>query len=238
MPVSRGVASLRAARLGEVACLGSLRGLPFPIARPPRREIRTVVRVARNLLLLAVVGLLALPAASHATPVSDCAADGDLDKSYSDAELQKALDNIPGDLDEYSNCRQVIRGALSSGSDKGENRPASGSPGGGGGGSISAEEEAARAADGAELQALTGGGDGSSPSVNVGGEKVEPGTNGLFDLASASNDLPVPLLVALVAIGLLAIVGGLVALRERVPALARIPLLSKIPRVPLPRFRR
>jgi hypothetical protein len=37
-----------------------------------------------------------------------------------------------------------------------------------------------------------------------------------------------------------ALIGGLVALRERIPALARIPLLSKIPtpRVPFPRFRR
>ena len=41
--------------------------------------------------------------------------------------------------------------------------------------------------------------------MNVDGEEVEPGSNGLFDLASASNDIPVPLLVALIAIGLLAI---------------------------------
>jgi hypothetical protein len=76
--------------------------------------------------------------------------------------------------------------------------------------------------------------------VEVGGEQVEPGSNGLFDLASASNDLPVPLIVALVALALLAIVGGLVALRDRVPVLGRIPLLSKIPtlRVPFPPFRR
>jgi hypothetical protein len=69
---------------------------------------------------------------------------------------------------------------------------------------------------------------------------VKPGSNGLFDLASASNDLPVPLLVALIALALLAVIGGLVALRERVPVLARIPLLSKIPtpRVSFPRFRR
>ena len=74
--------------------------------------------------------------------------------------------------------------------------------------------------------------------MSLDGEEVEPGSNGLFDLASASNDVPVPLLVALIAIGLLVILGGLVVLRERVPALARIPLLSKIPRVSFPRFRR
>jgi hypothetical protein len=210
----------------------------------PEEGIRTVIRVVRNLLLLAVLGLLALPAGAQAAdPISDCNFDGDLDRRYSNSELRKALDNLPGELEEYSNCRQVISGAITSGSDKGENRPGSGSGGGGGsgsdgGGSISAEEEAARAQDGADLEALTSGADASSPSLNIGGEKVEPGSNGLFDLASASNDVPVPLLVALIAVGLLAIVGGFVALRERMPALARIPLLSKIPRVPLPRFRR
>ena len=42
----------------------------------------------------------------------------------------------------------------------------------------------------------------------------QPGADGLFDLASATNDIPIPLLVALVAIGLLVILGGLVALRD------------------------
>ena len=74
--------------------------------------------------------------------------------------------------------------------------------------------------------------------MNVGGEQVQPGTNGLFDLASASNDVPVPLVLALIRIGVLALVGGFVALRERVPGLARVPLVSKIPRVSRPRFRR
>jgi hypothetical protein len=188
--------------------------------------------------MLAALAALVLPAAAVADPVSDCARDGDLDKSYTNTQLHKALGDIPGDLDEYSNCRQVINGAIASGSDKGDNRPGSGSAGGGGGGgSAGPDEEQARAQDDAELQAITGDRD-SKPSLNVGGEKVEPGSNGLFGLASASNDIPVPLLVALIAIGVLAILGGLVALRERVPAVARLPLLSKIPSVSLPRFRR
>lgn len=198
-----------------------------------------MIRVARNLALLAALGLLAIPASAAASPLSDCTADGDLDKSYSNSELRKALDNIPGDVDEYTNCRDVIGAAITSPSDKGENRPGDGSggSGGGGGGSISAEEQGARDQDRAELDAITAD-KNDSPRVDVGGEQVEPGSNGLFDLASASNNLPVPLLLALIALGVLALVGGLVALRERVPALARIPLLSKLPRVPLPRFRR
>ena len=76
--------------------------------------------------------------------------------------------------------------------------------------------------------------------MDVGGQSVQPGDDGLYDLASASNDLPVPLLIALIALGLLAVTGTLVALRSRIPALARLPLLSKIPapRVPSPRSSR
>jgi hypothetical protein len=188
------------------------------------------------MLVLAVLALLALPVGASANPVIDCARDGTLDKQYSNAELQRALDNIPGDLDEYSNCREIISGAITGGSDKGGNRPTTGADGS----PLPADEHAARGKDNEDLAAITGDPDRNRPSVEVGGERVEPGSNGLFDLASSSNDLPIPLLVALIALALVALIGGLVALRERIPALSRIPLLSKIPtpRVSLPRFRR
>lgn len=180
-----------------------------------------------------------MPASAQASPVTDCAQDGKLDRQYSNSELRKALDNIPTDLDEYGDCREIISGAIQNDSDKGEGRPSST---GSDGGPLGPEEQSARTKDNEELAAIAGdgGGDPPAPSVEVGGETVKPGSNGLFDLASASNDLPVPLLVALIALALLAIVGGLVALRTRIPILGRIPLLSKIPapRVPFPRSRR
>jgi hypothetical protein len=193
-----------------------------------------LIRAATSLLVLAVLALLALPAGAMANPVIDCARDGDLDKQYSNEELRRAIDRIPGDLDEYSNCREILSGAITGGSDKGGNRPTAGADGK----PLPADEQAARGKDNEDLAAITGDPDENRPSVEVGGERVEPGSNGLFDLASASNDLPVPLLVALVALAILAVIGGLVALRERIPALARIPLLSKIPtpRVSFPRF--
>jgi hypothetical protein len=193
-----------------------------------------LIRAVTSLVALAVLALLALPGSAMANPVIDCARDGDLDKRYSNAELRRAIDRIPGDLDEYSNCREILSGAITSGSDKGGGRPtvgAEGSP-------PPAEEQAARTQDTEDLAAITADPEKSPPSVKVGDEEVEPGSNGLFDLASASNDLPVPLLLALIALALVALIGGLVAMRERIPALARIPLLSKIPtpRVSLPRF--
>ncbi len=204
-----------------------------------------MIRLLRNLLFLTVLFALALPSLAQADPQRDCAGDGDLDKRYSNSQLRKALDNLDSGLDEYSNCREVFKAAIASGSDERNNGGGSGGGGSGGtagGGSggteVSGEEQQAHAGDNAELGALTDGADDPKPDVNIGGEQVQPGTNGLFDLATASNSLPTPLLLTLIVIGLLALGGGLVALRGRMPALRRLPLVSKVPRVSLPRFRR
>ncbi len=193
-----------------------------------------MTRAATRLLALAVLAVLALPGSAMANPIADCNDDGDLDKQYSNAELRKALDNLPTDLDEYTNCREILSSAITGGSDKGGNRPTAGADGS----PLPPEETAARTKDTEDLAAITSDPEKNPPSVKVGGEEVEPGSNGLFDLASASNDLPMPLLVALIALAVVALIGGFVALRERIPALARIPLLSKIPtpRVSFPRF--
>jgi hypothetical protein len=195
-----------------------------------------VIRVARKLFLLSALALLLLPAAARADALTDCTKDNKLDHHYSNSELRKALDNLPTDSDEYSNCREILAGAITNGSDKGGGRPKDSGPNGK---PVSADEQAKRAKDSADLAALTGA-NREPPSVDVGGQSVKPGDNGMFDLASASNDLPTPLLVALIALAGLALTGALVALRTRIPALARLPLLSKIPtpRVPSPRSSR
>jgi hypothetical protein len=195
-----------------------------------------VIRVVRQLFLLSALALLLLPAAARADALTDCTKDNKLDHSYTKSELQKALDNLPTDSDEYSNCREILSGAIHSGSDKGGGRPSATGPNGG---PLSSKEQAKRAKDNADLASLTGS-DRRPPRVEVGGQSVSPGDNGLFDLASESNDLPTPLLVALIVLAALALTGALVALRTRIPALARIPLLSKIPtpRVPNPRSSR
>jgi hypothetical protein len=197
-----------------------------------------VIQVMRKAVLLSALALLALPAAALADPVTDCARDNDLDKQYSNSELRKALDNLPTDSDEYGLCREVIAGAIHSGSDQGGGRPKDTGPNGE---PLSNSEQARRANDTQALGNIAGD-DGSprTPSVDVGGETVKPGSNGLFHLSSASNGLPTPLLVALIALAALALTGVLVALRSRVPLLGRVPLLSKIPapRAPFPRSSR
>lgn len=202
-----------------------------------------MTRVVRHLLLLAAFAALAAPGVASASPrqvLDDCNDDGVLSRQYSSDDLRKALDIIPTDIAEYSDCEEIINAAISSGSDKGQGR---GSPGQGVGGAGASDpgEQAARAQDTADLEAITSGDADKrkKPTIQVGDQSVEPGGNGLFDLASSSNELPTPLLIALIALGLLALAGGLVALRGRVPALGRIPLLSKIPtpRVPFTKQR-
>jgi hypothetical protein len=198
--------------------------------------------VSRAVYILVLVVALAAPALAQASPdavIRDCAEDGDLDRKYSNDDLEQAENNLPSDLDEYSDCREVIGGAKTGGSGAGGGNEA----GGGGnandptGAAAARSERAARKRDAAELNELTARGD--RPELRVGGKPVEPGSNGLFDIASSSNGLPLPLLLALIAIGLLAVVGALYALRRRIPALARIPLPEiNLPRVPFPRLRR
>jgi hypothetical protein len=198
-----------------------------------------VIRLARHLLLLAALAVLVTPAMASASPaqvIQDCGNDGQLNRKYSNSDLRKARDNLPTDLAEYSDCRDVISDAITGGSDKGGGRNSPGQ-GVGGAGAADPGEQGARAQDAADLNAITGAGGaegGEPPTVRVGDEEVKPGTNGLFDLASASNELPTPLLVALIGLGLLALATGFLALRERIPALGRIPVLNKIPtpRVP------
>ena len=198
-----------------------------------------MIRVMRYVLLLSALAAMFVPAAAQASALSDCTRDNDLDHHYSNSELQKALDSLPTDSDEYGNCREVLAGAIQGGSDKGGGRPSDTGPDGK---PLSAKEQAQRSKDTEALAAIAGDANGSprTPSVKVGDETVEPDSDGLFDLASASNDLPTPLLVALIALGLLAVTGVLVALRSRIPLLGRVPLLSKIPapRAPFPRSSR
>jgi len=204
-----------------------------------------VIRRATKPILCICLLALALPALAQASPfgvIKDCQ-DGRLDKKHSRSDLQNAQDNLPTDIDEYGDCRELIAAALAGGSDRRKGRG-----GGGGGGSHSKrgaspaarqDERAAKAKDEAALDQITGS--GRKPHVSVGGKEIAPGDNGLFNLASAANGLPLPLLLALIAVGLLAVGGAVPTLRRRLPALAgRIPLMSKLnlPRVRLPRLLR
>jgi hypothetical protein len=190
-----------------------------------------MTRVIQTLIVLVALCALAAPAAQagYQDVIKDCAQDGKLDKKYSDAELIKAKKNLPADVNEYSDCRDVIGAAIGGAGRQG----GGGGKGGGGNGSSDTggppAAQAARAQDKHDLAKFAHG--ATKPKVKVGGQTLTPGKNGLFSTASAQNGLPLPLLLALIAMAIVALGGGLYALRKRIPALAKVPL----PRISLPR---
>ena len=120
-------------------------------------------------------------------------ADNDLDHKYSNSELRNALDNLPTDSDEYGPAARSSAGA-STRLGQGRRRPSDG-PGRRTAVGQGAGRDAPRTARTWQRSPVTRRRP-VAPSVKVGGETVTPGKNGLFDLASASNGLPVPLLAA------------------------------------------
>ena len=71
-------------------------------------------------LLFVLVTTLTLVLAAAAPPadaargnkvIRDCTDDGRLQGKYSQKDLRDALDSIPSDVDEYTNCREIIRRA-------------------------------------------------------------------------------------------------------------------------------
>ncbi|MFN2617244.1 MAG: hypothetical protein ABR581_08990 [Thermoleophilaceae bacterium] len=179
-------------------------------------------RIGHMLLIPAALLALALPATAHASSTSaitDCAQDGDLDHHYSNSELRQARANLPSDLDEYSDCREVLSGAITAGSGRG----------GGHSGSAGHGNRHARAGHPRTHGVLHP----RKRHFRVGGKIVDPSSSGL-NPGTGAQSLPLPLLLALIAGGLLATAGGVMVLRRRFPALSNLSL----PGVPLPRLLR
>jgi hypothetical protein len=165
--------------------------------------------------------VLATPETAEASPqgvIVDCAKDGKLDHHYSLGDLKQAEQQLPSDVDEYTNCRDVINQAevqASGSSHKGNSKGAvSGAgPGGGGGGTAGPSDADAKALAKATQRASGG----QAPTLSLGGQEVHPGSPGVFKTASAANTLPTPVLAALIAVGVLTAAAGTLAFRRRFP---------------------
>jgi hypothetical protein len=167
--------------------------------------------IARALPIAAVLLLLVpMPAqASSGDVIRDCSEDGSLDRHYSQRELAGALDNLPSDLDEYTDCRTVIRRAQLAGA-KGPNK-------GGPKGVISRVDESAPV-NSDEQRSLDEATRGRSKSVHIAGTPVRPGATGTALAATGlGTDLPTYVLAALVGLGLTALWGGAFAAQRRWP---------------------
>lgn len=189
-----------------------------------RHTMRYLTRTRLILPLLAIAALAA-PAAATAKGgddvIRDCAQDGDLDGNYSQDELDEAYNNMPSDIDEYSNCREVIERAREresggaengAGSAPGALAPSGDSSSGGGGAAPGGSGD-----DSAELDAR---GDrsrnGEAPEAHIAGQELS-GSDGTLGTDDESDGMPAPLIAALLLAALAAIAGALYLLRDRLP---------------------
>src|SRR6476659_3571651 len=85
-------------------------------------------------LLALLITLSLVPAATAfaggGAVIRDCTDDGVLEGHYTQRQLRDALASIPSDVDEYTNCRDVIRRAAFGGAGSGKGGSGGGSAGG------------------------------------------------------------------------------------------------------------
>jgi hypothetical protein len=210
-------------------------------------------RLATTLAAL-LIALLALPAFAQASGedvIRDCQDDGHIDGNYSHGEYQDAQDNLPSDVDQYSDCRDVIAQAQAGGGKK-----SNGSKGGSGGSTNGSSNGGSGGSSGGA--ATSGSGDsrrGGSPKPYEGNPALETKSGAYapnqddkaaYDAARAQaaqggslpgglaipaagefrpaspNALPLPVLLALAAVGLLVVATAALVARKRLPALNRV----------------
>lgn len=184
----------------------------------------------RLIVLFAGFGALA-PSFAHADRASiyrDCQ-DGRINGSYSQKQYRDALENIPTDVDEYTDCRDVIRRAqlAAAGGSRGSGSGGSGSGAAGGSGSAGSPGAGAPATAGrtdplaaaspTERAAVERTRSAPGAPVQIGGEKITPAPLGYEDQSSLS-EVPTPLLVVLILLAASALAAAGVWLRSRVIA--------------------
>jgi hypothetical protein len=177
-------------------------------------------------LLLPVIALACCLAAAAPAPAAapgrlydDCQDNGRIDGSFSQRDFRRALQQLPSDLDEYTDCRDVIRRAqlaAAAGGSGRDDQGAGGSPAPGGG--PPAGQDPLGAASAAERGAFDAARRAGGRPLELGGAVVRPGARGLGDLGGDGHALPTPLIVllALIAAGVLA--GATAAARTRLRA--------------------
>jgi hypothetical protein len=173
--------------------------------------------MVRLLMLSGLILLLAAPTASAGVReqiLRECQ-DGRITGNYTPKQLRDARKNIPTDIDEYSDCRDVLsRAAL-----------AGGNSGGGGGGN------APVAPGGLSLAGTTGNllkpeaddekdalseARGDAGSLSVDGKQVLPAAAGFS--TGSRHGLPTTLLIVLILLGLCGAAAVAPAVRRRVVA--------------------
>jgi hypothetical protein len=192
-----------------------------PNARHKRRDRTVSPRHARFVALAVLCGALLAPAGAQAAsdPVLKDCADGRIDGHYSQSQYKKALRNIPTDVDEYTDCRDLIRRAQlrdASGGKSGSDDKFGGIASDGASddnGQVDSLLASASPDEKATLEAVKNGNDGGG-TISVGGRKITPGAAS-FTGENVNNQLPPAVVATLVALGLMALAAAGYTARRR-----------------------
>jgi hypothetical protein len=174
----------------------------------------------RRLLTTAVLGCLLLPASAWASGdavIKDCTDDGVIQGHYSQKDYSDALNNLPTDVDEYTDCRDVIKRAQVGGTGGSGGSGGTGGAGGAAGGGPAGGDplSGATAAERKAVDDARAG--GASKPISIGGQLVQPGKLGFGGLGSPTT-LPASLIAVLVALALAAAAAAGTYVRNRVVA--------------------
>jgi hypothetical protein len=177
-----------------------------------------------------LAALVAAPAAladsTRAKILRECQ-DGRLTGDYTSKQIRDALNNIPDDIDQYSDCRDVLRGALLNQAGNSGNNGGGGGGGGtaGGGGGTSGGGNGGQPltpSTDADRQALQAAATGGGEPIQIAGKQVTPGKGAL------RNDLPTTLVVVLILLAVATAAALAPAVRRRVRGADLGPMLRRV----------
>ena len=182
-------------------------------------------RTLTALLTLVALSSAAAPAAADSKAILRDCQDGAIEGKYTQKQYSEALRTIGTDVDEYTDCRDVIsRARLAAFAGAGGGRAADGGAGGGAtpgatappaGRSAAQLLQDATPAERAAIQKAVSG--ASDEPVLIGGRPVSPNTAGLSP-AGAANVVPTPLVAALMLLAIALALGATQITRSRVLA--------------------
>ena len=181
-------------------------------------------------LLVLVITFTFLPAAaalagSGEKVIRDCTDDGVLQGHYTQKQLRDALASIPTDVDEYTNCRDVIRRAAFAGGGSGSGKGGSGGGTSGGefGGFKPSQGDPLKTATPQEKQAITQATKDGGKAFQLQDAQGKPVAGALIDPSKVkrrtgpgTTDVPTPLLVVCVMLALAALAAAAPTFRSRV----------------------
>jgi len=178
-------------------------------------------------LVITLFALLALPAGASASPqqiFDDCQDNGRLDKKYSDSDYRKALKDMPEDLDEYTNCRDLVRAGLSGVDTSGGGGSAGGGGGTGGRGGGTGPSDLPQG-NGAGSVPLDPKGKPLNPLIDAqqeerdqitaaqNGEQIRPTSAGVRP-GEPDGELPAPMIAVLLLAGIAGLAAGAAGVRQ------------------------